>query len=79
MGACHAVTIIQGYTFCMESMPFEHRNLISTLTSMTDKIVLTITTLCLKFRASNWLHIVAPGVFFTALASVISFILEDSP
>jgi len=54
IGICQSVSIIQGYTHLMESMPFGCRNLVSSITQIVEKSVLVITTLLLKYHESNW-------------------------
>ena len=79
VGLCQSIAIIQGYAYNMEMMPIERRNLISICTGMLDKVLLTITTLILKYYGSNWIQIMIPGLMCSLLASGLSFIALDSP
>ena len=80
IGAGQAVQIIQGYTYLIESMPFKHRNIVSTIVAMIDKVILVSTTLALKYQDdSNWVTIMVPGLFFAFFATLHSLFLLDSP
>lgn len=79
IGLAHSIHIIVGYAYNMEAMPFKYRNLVATLIALLDKVILTITTLILKYHESNWIHIMIPGVIFSVVASIMSFVVYDSP
>lgn len=60
-------------------MPFDKRNIVSTITALHDKILLIITTLILKYCESNWISIMVPGLMCSVIASILSAFTVDSP
>lgn len=79
LGLCQSISIVQGFAYTMELMPFEKRNLISMLLHLIDKVLLTITTIALKYYGSDWIMIMIPGLFCSVLASLMSIFAIDSP
>jgi hypothetical protein len=79
IGLCCSISIIQAFAFNLEMMPLEHRNLVNTVTSMLDKVLLAITTLILKYYGSNWIDIMIPGLVSSFVATILVLFAIDSP
>ena len=44
-----------------------------------DKVLITITTLALKYYGSDWIMIMVPGLLCSIIASLMSIFALDSP
>ena len=54
--------------------------MVASATQLVEKGVIVATTLLLKYHESNWwVQIMGPGIVFSAVASVASFLVFDSP